>query len=96
MSEHATAETTPTFRPRVEELCYLPNVVAGMNPLVLMSLTYMLRGTSNDPEPIRVYRDGDMWRVHDGRHRSMAAQIAGRPDVLATVIPNPREQDNRS
>lgn len=72
-------------RIRVENLLFKPNAPAGMNPLVLMSLTYRLRSSYEDPEPIVVKREGDNYRVMDGRHRAMAAIIAGRPDVLAIV-----------
>jgi hypothetical protein len=72
-----------TFRIRLEHLRFPANIPAGMNPLVLMSLVYKLRSSSDDPEPIEVYRELDnTWRVHDGRHRAVAALIAGRPDVL--------------
>lgn len=69
----------------VSRLLFKPNIPAGMNPLVLMSLTYMLRSTDQDPDPITVTVDGDNYRVQDGRHRAMAAIIAGRPDVLANI-----------
>lgn len=52
---------------------------------MLMSLTYMLRSNVEDPEPIVVKREGDYFRVQDGRHRAVAAIVAGRPDVLATI-----------
>jgi hypothetical protein len=72
-----------SFRVRVEDVRLPPNVAAGMNVLVLMSLVYRLRATLEDPEPVVVSRCGDHWRLHDGRHRFLAAVIAGRPDVLA-------------
>lgn len=75
-----------TFRVPVEDLRFGRNPPAGMNVLVLMSLAYRLRSTAEDPEPVQVTRDGDGWRVHDGRHRAVAALIAGRPDVLSVRI----------
>lgn len=77
--------TTPTgaFRVRVEDLRLPANVTAGMNALRLCSLAYRMRGTTDEIEgPITVRRDGDGWRVVDGRHRFLGAVIAGRPDVL--------------
>jgi hypothetical protein len=70
------------FRVPIEDLRFGPNPPAGMNPLVLMSLTYRLKATREDPAPVLVQRDGDGWRVTDGRHRALAAMVAGRPDVL--------------
>lgn len=61
----------------------LPNVPAGMNPLVIMSLVYMMRSSNQDPPPILVRRKGKKYRVLDGRHRFMAAVIAGRTHILA-------------
>lgn len=55
-----------------------------MNPLVLMSLAYHMKAGTEDPEPIVVTKELEAaWRIHDGRHRAIAAMIAGRPDVLA-------------
>jgi hypothetical protein len=74
---------TGPFRVRVEDLRLGPNVPAGMNPLVLMSLAYRLRSTTEDPPPVKVTPEPDgSWRIHDGRHRALGAVIAGRPDVL--------------
>jgi hypothetical protein len=61
------------------------NVTAGANPLLLMSLTHMLRSTTEDAPPITVRREGPHYRIIDGRHRFMAAVIAGRPSILARV-----------
>jgi hypothetical protein len=83
---HRIASPPEPFRVRVEQLRLGANPPAGMNVLVLMSLAYMLRSTAEDPEPVQVTRDGDGWRVHDGRHRAVAALIAGRPDVLSVRV----------
>jgi len=72
-------------RIRLEDLRFGPNPPGGMNTLVLMSLAYRLRSTTEDPEPIEVTQEDGGWRVHDGRHRAVAALIAGRSDVLARV-----------
>jgi hypothetical protein len=73
------------MRVRVEQVLLPPAVSAGMNPYVLMSLAYLLRSTTEDPPPIHVTREGDYYRIHDGRHRFVAAVLAGRPDVLAEL-----------
>lgn len=74
-----------TLRIPVDRLLFKPNAPCGMNPLVLMSLTYMLRSNVVDPEPIVVRVEGEYYRIMDGRHRAMGAIVAGRPDVLATI-----------
>jgi hypothetical protein len=55
-----------------------------MNPLVLMSLAYAMK-TDHEPagKPIRVTREGAYWRIRRGRHRAMAAMIAGRAWIWA-------------
>jgi hypothetical protein len=60
-----------------------------MNALRLCALAYRLRATTDEPEgPIEVTREADgTWRIHDGRHRYIAAVIAGRPDVLCVERP---------
>jgi hypothetical protein len=77
------------FRVRVEDLRLPANVAAGMNALRLCALAYRLRATTDEPEgPIEVTREADgTWRIHDGRHRYIAAVIAGRPDVLCVERP---------
>ena len=60
-------------------------VSAGMNPLVLMSLVYMYRSTTEDAEPIVLRKEGRYYRITDGRHRFMASVIAGRRRILAKV-----------
>lgn len=75
------------MRVRIEDLRFGPNPPAGMNLLVLASLAYMLRSTTEDPEPVEVtWEPGLGWRVHDGRHRALAAMLAGRPDVLCVEV----------
>lgn len=71
----------------VDRILLLPNVPAGMNPLLLSHLTYILR-SRNDHEvpPIEVWRDGSNYRIKDGRHRFFAHVIAGRQTVSAVII----------
>lgn len=71
------------FRVRVEDLRIAPNIPAGMDPCILLGLVPLMRKTAEDHQPIVVRRHGDHWRITDGRHRFMAAVIAGRSDVLA-------------
>ena len=72
-------------RIRVDRLLVPPNLPAGMNVLVVMSLVYMYRSTTEDAPPITVRREGRNYRITDGRHRYMASVIAGRRRVLAYV-----------
>ena len=72
-------------RIRVDRILVPPNVAAGMNPLVVMSLTYMYRSGNQDAPPITVAREGRNYRIIDGRHRFIASIIAGRRRVLAEV-----------
>lgn len=69
----------------VERLLYKPNAPSGMNPLVVMSLTYFYRSNVMDTTPIVVRREGKNYRIMDGRHRAVASMIAGRPTVLAEI-----------
>jgi hypothetical protein len=71
------------FRVRIEDLLLPPNLPAGMDVLTLLSLAALLRKTTEDPEPVSVQREQSHWRITDGRHRAIAALIAGRTDVLA-------------
>lgn len=69
----------------IEKLLWKPNMPAGLNPFVLMSIAYVLRSSVDDVEPIVVKPEGENFRIMDGRHRAVAAMIAGRSDVLAEV-----------
>jgi hypothetical protein len=70
------------FRANLEDVRLCPNITAGMNLLVVASLAYMMRTSREDPPPVSVSPEDGVWRLHDGRHRLVAAMIAGRPDVL--------------
>lgn len=75
---------TPELRVPIESLRLGPNVTAGMNVGVVMSLWHLLRSTTEDPPPVVVQRHvGGGWKLIDGRHRVCAAWMAGRRDVLA-------------
>jgi ParB-like chromosome segregation protein Spo0J len=79
-----------TVQVRLEDLRLPPNVPAGMNFLQLGHYAYLLRATNENLDPIVVeaLQDGT-YRITDGRHRAIAALIAGRPHVAAVV----REKD---
>lgn len=72
-------------RIRVDRIIVSEPVPAGMSPLVVMSLAYMYRSTTEDADPITVTREGPHYRVADGRHRYLASVIAGRRRILATI-----------
>jgi hypothetical protein len=71
----------------IERLLWPDPVVAGMNYLVVASLTYFYRGGNEDADPITVRAEGAYWRIVDGRHRAVASMMAGRKTVLAVVEP---------
>ena len=58
-------------------------VAAGMNFTLLGSLAHLMRSSNEDPPPVVVQKEPGGWRIVDGRHRAVAAMIAGRKDVLA-------------
>ena len=60
-------------------------VTAGMNIGVLITLGHLMRSTTENVKPIKVRREGDYYRITDGRHRFMASAIAGRSHVRARV-----------
>jgi hypothetical protein len=77
------------FRVRVEHLALLANSTAGCDPFTVMAHAHRMRWSPSwDPAPVLVNRETvpgvnpPLWRVLDGRHRFLAAVIAGRPDVL--------------
>jgi hypothetical protein len=80
---HRPSRAQETFRVRIEDLLLPPNLPAGMDVLTLFSLVALLHKTTEDPAPVSVQREQSHWRITDGRHRAIAALIAGRPDVLA-------------
>ena len=71
---------------RVDRILVPPNLPAGMNPLVVMSLVLMYRSTTEHAdEPILLKKEGKYYRITDGRHRYIASVIAGRRRVKARV-----------
>lgn len=80
-----------TRRVRLERILMPKPVAAGMNYLVIASLTYRLRSTTEDPPPITLTRAGKYYRIVDGRHRFVAHHIAGRHRILATIEDTPEQ-----
>lgn len=79
------------FRIGLDALRFKPSVPAGMNIFTLASLVPLLRNTALDHDPIFVDAccpTCGCWRVQDGRHRFVAAVMAGRHDVLARRDPD--------
>lgn len=71
------------FRVLLHTLLVVPNIPAGMDGGVALGFVKMLRTTNEDWDPILVRREGEFWRIIDGRHRFVASLIAGRKDILA-------------
>ncbi len=74
----------------LDSLLFGPNMPAGMDWSVIGLWTCRLRKTSErcDP-PIVVTPVADtprIWRVHDGRHRTIAAIMAGRTHIHAVYL----------
>jgi hypothetical protein len=66
-------------------LVFKPNIPAGLDWAILGLWVCRFRKTADpcDP-PITVLNlDGVLWRVVDGRHRVVAAMIAGRTHIEA-------------
>ena len=73
-------------RIQIDDLVFPEPVSGGMNPFVIMSLAYKYRATNEDAEPIIVNYDCDKhYRIADGRHRVVAAMVAGRKEILAEI-----------
>lgn len=88
-----TSTSEQTKRIRIDRILLPPNLPAGMNPLVVMSLALHYRSTTDDVEPIVVRREGRNYRIVDGRHRYIASVIAGRRRVLAQLdTPDPEPE----
>lgn len=75
-----------TIRVPLQFLRIKANVAAGLNPLVLYSLAHFMRSTTDDPPPAVVRQNADEdYTILDGRHRYVAAIVAGRADLLCAV-----------
>lgn len=74
------------FKVPIANLMFKVPVTAGMNPYVLLGMVPLLRNTTQDHEPILVsWLWSDVYRIEDGRHRTIASIIAGRWYVLAEL-----------
>jgi hypothetical protein len=73
------------MRIKLDSVIFPPNRSSGLDPFLLISMAHWLRATTQDSDPIKVKREGELYRVIDGRHRVVGALIAGRHDVLAEL-----------
>lgn len=82
-------------RPRIplHRLAFLPNMPAGMDPLVILAelgaYARDLHKTASPCEPpvkLSPIADTGLYRVEDGRHRTIAAYIAGRMDIEYVLV----------
>lgn len=69
----------------LHNLVFPPNMPAGLDWAVIGLWVCRFRKTPEpcDP-PILVSRVGDLWQIRDGRHRVVAALVAGRTSIEAT------------
>jgi hypothetical protein len=79
------------FLAKLDYLLFPEPVSSGMNPFVLMSLAQLYRSGNGHADPIVVSAVGSFYRIADGRHRAVAAMIAGRKVVLAELVDIPPE-----
>lgn len=78
------------FRLPLHQILLPPAVPAGLSPWILFTIADSLRNAGADVrDPIVVQRliGLDLWRIVDGRHRYVAAVMAGVRDILATEVP---------
>lgn len=76
-----------TFRVPVNALRFKDPITAGMDACLTLGKVPQLRKTAEDDAPIVVTPDCPTCGVRvvlDGRHRWVAAVMAGRADILAT------------
>ncbi len=71
----------------LHQLRLQPSIPYGMNLLVVAAIAHSLRMGFDVTEPIRVEQlgPGD-WLVREGRHRFMAAYVAGVADLPAVLV----------
>lgn len=73
---------------RLDQLLFLRNVPAGMDPFVVGHWAMVQRkGADPVDPPIRVFAEPGtpFYRVSDGRHRVLGALLAGRDTILAVI-----------
>lgn len=71
----------------LSRLLFADNIPAGMDLLTIAAIAAILRKSNEPIEPIliRAVPGTDLYRVTDGRHRTVGAFIAGRVDIEARV-----------
>lgn len=80
----------------LDRLVWLGNIPAGMDWSVIGLWACKFRKSGEDGPPILVVPIGStgLFRVTDGRHRTVAAYIAGRTDIVYKIDPDvPAEPD---
>ena len=92
----ACDQVVTAFMVPVSHVLLPPGIPAGMNLLKLAALAYASRTGAPDPDPIvirELYQaerdDRRVFTLTDGRHRFLAAVIAGRESVLAVEEGSP-------
>jgi len=60
-------------------------VTAGMDLDTLVILSRLMRRSNEDPSPVVLRPERKFYTLTDGRHRVVAAMMAGRKDVLAEI-----------
>lgn len=86
----------------LDRLVWLGNIPAGMDWSVIGFWACQFRKSGEQGPPILVVPIGDtgLFRVTDGRHRTCAAYIAGRTEIVYEIDPKqpaeltPRELEN--
>lgn len=74
------------FMVPLHQILFGPNVPAGIDWAILGLWTCQFRKTAQPCEPpILVAAEGDYWRLKDGRHRVIAAIMAGRTAIEAEL-----------
>ncbi len=70
-------------RVRIDKLLFKEPVTAGLNLGRICIFAEIMRTSNEDPGAVLLRPEGEYFRIMDGRHRVVAAMMAGRKDVLA-------------
>lgn len=74
----------------LHNLVFKPNMPAGLDWAVIGMWVVRFRKTPQPCDPpieISHISETEFWRIEDGRHRVVAAMIAGRTHIDAVVLP---------
>jgi hypothetical protein len=83
VSSSLTPSALIDVRIPINKILFPEPVSAGMDLETLVILSQRMRKTNVDFDPIIVRAEGDLFTLTDGRHRVVAAMMAGRKDILA-------------